>query len=230
MRTMSHESRKRLQTVLLATVLAVLLGVNSAAVEEHVVAVTDVVNPKLLYVNDGDIVTWDVDNVSAHSYDTGVRFATTVRVTFTEANPTTGPAVNTAPIPPPGGPNALLSVQLLNPLPARVYPYKIEILDQFGNVMADLDPWLVKAVPCPVNCPAMDANGIPDPTANNRSPDLNSDGIVNLVDLSIFASAWPPGMYNYCCDYNCDGIINLSDLAVFAQHFGHTGPQPGVCN
>ncbi|MEJ2721363.1 MAG: hypothetical protein P8181_09515 [bacterium] len=202
----------------------------AAAVEEHVVAVTDKVNPKTLFVNSGDIVTWEVDNAAAHSFDTATRFATTVRVTFLAANPTTGPAVNNAPIPPPGGGNALLTVQMLNPLPAGRYPYKIEIIDQFGNVMTEIDPWLVKAGPCPVNCPAMDASGIPDPTADNRSPDLNSDGIVNLSDLAIFAQAWPPGPYNYCCDYNCDGVISLTDLAVFAQHYMHSGPQLGVCN
>jgi hypothetical protein len=60
-----------------------------------------------------------------------------------------------------------------------------------------------------------------------RSPDINGDGVVNLVDLSIFASAYPPNAYSTCSDMNCDAAINLSDLSRFAFHFG---PPGHTCN
>ena len=50
---------------------------------------------------------------------------------------------------------------------------------------------------CILNCPAGDG-GVVGPGAGNKSPDLNGDGIVNLIDLAIFAAAWPPGAYDFC--------------------------------
>ncbi len=52
-------------------------------------------------------------------------------------------------------------------------------------------------------------NGIPD--ACESSPDLNGDGHVNLIDVSILLGAWGtsgPG------DINLDGIVNEVDLAI----------------
>lgn len=62
---------------------------------------------------------------------------------------------------------------------------------------------------------------------NVRSPDINGDGLVNLVDLSLFASAFPPNPYATCSDMDCSGAINLQDLARFAFHFGPPGHE---CN
>lgn len=60
-----------------------------------------------------------------------------------------------------------------------------------------------------------------------RSPDLSGDLIVNLVDLSIFAAAFPPQPFDTCADFNIDGLVNLVDLSNFAFHFG---PPGHVCN
>jgi hypothetical protein len=79
---------------------------------------------------------------------------------------------------------------------------------------------------CLLNCPAGDG-GPTGPGVGNKSPDLNSDGIVDLIDLSIFATAFL-GAYNYCADYNCDGVIDLIDLSLFAPHWQHQGV-PGFC-
>lgn len=55
-----------------------------------------------------------------------------------------------------------------------------------------------------------------------RSPDINGDLVVNLVDLSIFAAAFPPMLYERCSDMNIDGTVDLIDLSKFAFHFpGH---------
>jgi len=54
-----------------------------------------------------------------------------------------------------------------------------------------------------------------------RSPDIDGDLVVNIVDISIFASAWPPGPYATCSDFDGDGVIGLVDLSIVAQHFGH---------
>jgi hypothetical protein len=52
----------------------------------------------------------------------------------------------------------------------------------------------------------------------DKSPDINGDGVVNLLDLSIFAEAWMTKAggpnYDYRCDFNNDGIVNLKDLNI----------------
>jgi len=81
--------------------------------------------------------------------------------------------------------------------------------------------------PCYVNCPAGDGGITAAAPGGHKSPDLNADTMVNITDLAIFASAWPPGPYMYCADYNCDGVIAIADLAIFAAHWLHAGPKPG---
>ena len=56
-----------------------------------------------------------------------------------------------------------------------------------------------------------------------RSPDMNGDLILTLVDLTNFAGSYPPQAYAPCGDMNADGIITLVDLTNFAQHFGPPG-------
>lgn len=56
-----------------------------------------------------------------------------------------------------------------------------------------------------------------------RSPDINGDGEVQLIDLSIFASAFPPNPYDTCADMDCNATINIQDLARFAFHFSPPG-------
>jgi hypothetical protein len=60
-----------------------------------------------------------------------------------------------------------------------------------------------------------------------RSPDIDGSLSVDLVDLSIFATHFPPGLYESCCDFDINGSINLQDLALFAAHFGPPGHQCG---
>jgi hypothetical protein len=82
--------------------------------------------------------------------------------------------------------------------------------------------------PCYVNCPAGD-NSVTGPAGGYKTPDLNGDGAVNLVDFAIFATCYPspPNAYCFCADYNCDFVINLVDFAIFATHWNHMGPVPG---
>lgn len=56
-----------------------------------------------------------------------------------------------------------------------------------------------------------------------RSPDINGDLCVDLVDLAIFATSYPPQAYDACCDFECDGDVDIVDLARFAFHFGPPG-------
>jgi hypothetical protein len=72
----------------------------------------------------------------------------------------------------------------------------------------------------------LDAPACVDPTCLDvevRSPDINGDCLVNIVDLSLFASGFPPQLYQECSDMNCDGIVNIQDLSAFAFHFGPPG-------
>jgi len=54
-----------------------------------------------------------------------------------------------------------------------------------------------------------------------RSPDINGDHVVDLIDVSLFASHFGTS-YSGCEDLNGDGVVSLQDLALFAQHIGHT--------
>ena len=53
-----------------------------------------------------------------------------------------------------------------------------------------------------------------------NSPDMNADGIVDLVDVTRLANAFYSG-YQTCADFNMDGIVDLIDVTLFAAHFGH---------
>ena len=55
-----------------------------------------------------------------------------------------------------------------------------------------------------------------------RSPDIDGNLLVNLVDFSAFASSFVFA-YEECCDFDANGVINLQDLSTFALHFGPPG-------
>lgn len=80
-----------------------------------------------------------------------------------------------------------------------------------------------------LNCPAGDGTGI-CPSPPNRSPDISSDGVVDLVDLALLALNFLPNPYSQCVDFSADGVVDLVDLAILALHFNHAGPQLGFCN
>jgi len=56
-----------------------------------------------------------------------------------------------------------------------------------------------------------------------RSPDINGDLIVDLVDFSIFGPAFPspPSTYNPAADMDNDGIVDIVDFSIFGGHFLH---------
>lgn len=53
-----------------------------------------------------------------------------------------------------------------------------------------------------------------------NSPDLNGDLVINLIDITRFATIIHTG-YDYAADFHWDGVVNMVDLVIFAQHFGH---------
>ncbi len=52
-----------------------------------------------------------------------------------------------------------------------------------------------------------------------NSADLNSDRIVNLIDVVLFTSVYF-GSYEYACDFHWDGVLNLSDIVQLARSMG----------
>ena len=56
-----------------------------------------------------------------------------------------------------------------------------------------------------------------------KSPDMNGDLVVDIVDFSMFGPSFPspPKPYNPAADLNDDGIIDLLDFAAFGAHFLH---------
>jgi len=56
-----------------------------------------------------------------------------------------------------------------------------------------------------------------------NSPDLNGDLVVNLSDVSYFASDFF-GAYNFRSDFFCDSTINIADLGLLAQSMSAACP------
>jgi hypothetical protein len=56
-----------------------------------------------------------------------------------------------------------------------------------------------------------------------KSPDINRDGIVNMLDATILARSWMARAgepnYDYRCDFNNDGIVNLEDVMILLAHW-----------
>ena len=129
-----------------------------------------IVDTKSKTVEDGDTIRWVVPNDLAHHCDASPNVATTLRLRFIGANPTTGPAVTTSPIQAAGGGDVDHRVTLNNPLAPGTYTYVLEILDQFGNVLCEIDPELVHAGATP-------------------APGLLQEGVVALVALLLVLGA-----------------------------------------
>jgi len=80
----------------------------------------------------------------------------------------------------------------------------------FGNHAGPTQVWV------------LEASGLYQPIPNLlpiqfNSPDVNSDGIINLSDIALFAQDLFSGPAPYRSDFNWDGVINLSDIVLFAQ-------------
>lgn len=54
-----------------------------------------------------------------------------------------------------------------------------------------------------------------------NSPDIDSNCVVNLADVSLLSQTFSTGIGIARVDYNFDGIVNLQDVTFFAQHYGH---------
>jgi hypothetical protein len=72
-------------------------------------------------------------------------------------------------------------------------------------------------------------NPPPDPPPNpstTPNPDVNGDGVVDILDLAIVASVYGTSVgqsyYNPSADLDQNGKINISDLAIVARNFGKT--------
>ena len=65
--------------------------------------------------------------------------------------------------------------------------------------------------------------------AATTSADINSDGVVNIVDLSIMATNWGKSGQTFAQgDLNNDGIINILDLSILASKWGAQQPLLGA--
>ena len=64
-------------------------------------------------------------------------------------------------------------------------------------------------------------------TAPRLQEDVNEDGIVNIIDLTLVASNFGIQGTN-AADVNGDGIVNIIDLTLVAAAFGNTAAAPGI--
>lgn len=84
--------------------------------------------------------------------------------------------------------------------------------------------WVIQPTHVWVFLPSSGWNQIPSQlNVSYNSPDQNGDGIVNLVDLALFAMVFT-GPYQYQADFNYDQVINIVDLAMFAMAMGSSCP------
>jgi len=70
--------------------------------------------------------------------------------------------------------------------------------------------------------------------AATNNADINGDGTVNIVDLSIMATNWGKSGQTFSQgDINGDGVINILDLSILASNWGATASNSGfisVCS
>ena len=57
-----------------------------------------------------------------------------------------------------------------------------------------------------------------------RSPDLNGDRTVDLVDIVLFTAALAGASGVVAADFNVDGVVNLSDIVIFTPAIGANCP------
>jgi hypothetical protein len=58
-----------------------------------------------------------------------------------------------------------------------------------------------------------------------NSPDIDGDGVVNLIDLQTFtADYFDSGNYHYRSDLFYDNILNLIDIPEMSQYYGSSCP------
>ncbi len=57
----------------------------------------------------------------------------------------------------------------------------------------------------------------------HKLADINGDGLVDLTDLSMFATDWEnTGSLNHILsDMNADGVIDLEDFSILARQYGN---------
>ena len=59
----------------------------------------------------------------------------------------------------------------------------------------------------------------------NKSPDLNDDGVINILDLTKLTQVYQTKAgdlkYNYLCDLNNDGIVNILDVTILTSVYGN---------
>ena len=58
----------------------------------------------------------------------------------------------------------------------------------------------------------------PTPVATRKNGDVNGDGVINVVDLSLLLAEW--GKSNANADFNHDGTINVVDLSMLLAQWG----------
>lgn len=55
-----------------------------------------------------------------------------------------------------------------------------------------------------------------------RSPDVNGDLIVDLVDFAVWAPSFLSATAPPCHDFSYDGVVDIVDFGVFGEHFLHS--------
>ena len=65
------------------------------------------------------------------------------------------------------------------------------------------------------------------PESEKIAADVNQDGVVNIVDLTLVASNFGKSGQN-AADVNGDGVVNIVDLTLVAGAFGNTAAAPAV--
>lgn len=100
------------------------------------------------------------------------------------------------------------------------------ILSSFSKIKKCILVILCSAVLCCLILPTGNAEAAPTSTGPivTSKGDLNSDGVINMADVILLASAFNVvrGDLKYASNYdlNDDGVINMADVIVIAANFG----------
>ncbi len=107
---------------------------------------------------------------------------------------------------------------------ATIFSKTFTINLSFGNMSSLNFALNIPAVPLMLAASCSVNVGSPATCMVSRTPDLDHDDTVNIIDIAMIANAYGSttgsARYNPAADLNADGTVNIIDVAIAAADFG----------
>ena len=106
------------------------------------------------------------------------------------------------------------------------YPFKNLYVDILKRNLPNLEQGLgtgttITPSPIPTPSPSNIPTFTPPPTGTMKTPDVNRDGMVNILDIGIIIDNYALVPFpNPNADINSDGIVNIIDIGIIIDNYG----------